>query len=430
VTFLESPTLAVDQRVRARIAAGERVLHLAFGEAGLPVLPEAVEALASGAHLNSYGPVAGSLAARSAVAGYWNRRDLPTDPESVLLAPGSKAILFALLMVIAGDVVLPRPSWVSYGAQAAVAGHQVIWVPTPPQVGGIPDPDLLEAAIAGAQAQGRRPGCLVVTLPDNPTGTLAEESLIEAVCAIADRHGLAVISDEIYRELAYEPAAVYSPAHCLPDRTITTTGLSKSVALGGWRIGAARFPHSSWGEQLRADVAALSSELWSSLAGPMQAVADHIFSEPITVREHIAASRRLHRAVALEVHRLFIEAGAQCREPQGGFYLYPDFSSLHSKLRALGIASGDALADYLLRQRGVAVLAGSAFGDEPAALRFRVATSLLYGQSEDQRWESLRSTQPCALPWIAGALGQLRDALEPLRGLGPGPGAAEFAPTA
>jgi hypothetical protein len=60
MAFEESPTLAVDRQVRARIAAGEQVLHLAFGEAGLPVLPEAAAALASGAHLNSYGPVAGS----------------------------------------------------------------------------------------------------------------------------------------------------------------------------------------------------------------------------------------------------------------------------------------------------------------------------------------------------------------------------------
>lgn len=98
MTFLESPTLAVDRMVRARISAGEPVLHLAFGEAGLPVLPEAVTALTDGASCNGYGPVAGSASARSAVAGYWSRRGLPTEAEAVILAPGSKALLFALLM--------------------------------------------------------------------------------------------------------------------------------------------------------------------------------------------------------------------------------------------------------------------------------------------------------------------------------------------
>jgi aspartate aminotransferase len=422
MSFLESPTLATDRQIKARIAAGERVLHLAFGEAGLPVIPEAARALAEGAHLNSYGPVAGSVASRSSVAGYWNRRGLPTQPEAVILAPGSKAILYALLMTVSGDVILPKPSWVSYGAQARIAGRQVIWVATLPEAGGIPDPELLEAAIVSARAQGRRPGCLIVTLPDNPTGTLASRDLVEAVCRVADHHGIAVISDEIYRELTYQPETFHSPAQALPERTIVTTGLSKSAALGGWRIGAARFPEGAWGSSLRADVVALASELWSSLAAPMQVVAEHIFNEPATVVEHIARSRRLHASVALAMHQLFIDAGAQCRVPQGAFYLYPDFAPIRSGLEALGVASSDALAEYLLSQRGVAVLAGTAFGDDPSALRFRVATSLLYGQTDEQRWESLHSDRPCELPWIKDSLTQLAEALTPLGALNPSPG--------
>ncbi|MGA8427895.1 MAG: aminotransferase class I/II-fold pyridoxal phosphate-dependent enzyme, partial [Candidatus Dormiibacterota bacterium] len=415
MSFVESPTLATDKRIRARIAAGERVLHLAFGEAGLPVLPDAAQALAAGAHLNSYGPVAGSEATRSAVAGYWNRRSLPTDPESVILAPGSKAILYALLMAVPGDVILPQPSWVSYGAQALIAGHQAIWVPTLPEAGGIPDPELLEATILSVQAEGRRPGCLIVTLPDNPTGTLAGRDLVEAVCGVADQHGIAVISDEIYRDLAYQPEMFYSPVNRLPERTVVTTGLSKSVALGGWRIGAARFPDSAWGRKLREDVVAIASELWSSLAGPMQAVAAHLFDEPASVTEHIAASRRLHGSVALAMYQLFLEAGAECRTPQGAFYLYPDFAPLRVELGKQGISSSESLSDYLLRQRGVAVLAGTAFGEDSSALRFRAASSLLYGKTDEQRWQALSSSQPCALPWIRDSLIQLTDALAPLR---------------
>jgi aspartate aminotransferase len=275
-------------------------------------------------------------------------------------------------------------------------------------------------ALSAAESDGRHPGCLIVTLPDNPTGALAEESLVEAGCAIADRHGLAVISDEIYRELAYEPLSFRSPSHFLPERTVVTTGLSKSLALGGWRIGAARFPTGASGERIRRDVTALASELWSSLAGPMQAVAAHLFGESATVSAHVSASRQLHRSVALEVHRLFLAAGAECRTPQAAFYLYPDFAALREPLRSIGIASGDQLAEYLLRERGVAVLAGSAFGDEPAALQFRVATSLLYGQTDDQRWAALRSTSPSDLPWIADSLTQLREGLKPLQSLSSG----------
>ncbi|MGZ6708953.1 MAG: aminotransferase class I/II-fold pyridoxal phosphate-dependent enzyme, partial [Solirubrobacteraceae bacterium] len=121
-----SPTLATNERVQARIAAGAPVLHLAFGEAGLPVLPSVADRLAAAAGANSYGPVAGSPAVREAVAGYFERRGLPTSADRILVAPGSKALLYALLAVLPGDVVLPRPSWVSYAAQAALAGKRVL----------------------------------------------------------------------------------------------------------------------------------------------------------------------------------------------------------------------------------------------------------------------------------------------------------------
>ena len=98
-----------------------------------------------------------------------------------------------------------------------------------------------------------------------------------------------------------------------------------------------------------------------------------------------------------------IEAGAACRPPSGAFYLYPDFAGRP-------FASGAALADDLL-DRGVAVLAGEAFGDDPAALRVRIATSLLYGADDEQRLEALGSEDPAALPWIAAALERLRAAL-------------------
>jgi aspartate aminotransferase len=92
-----SPTLATNERVQARIAAGAPVLHLAFGEAGLPVLPSVAERLGAAAGANGYGPVAGSPAVREAVAGYFERRGLPTSADRVLVAPGSKALLYALL---------------------------------------------------------------------------------------------------------------------------------------------------------------------------------------------------------------------------------------------------------------------------------------------------------------------------------------------
>jgi aspartate aminotransferase len=406
----QSATLAVNERMRALRARGRPVLHLAFGEAGLPVLPELAGVLASSVRHNDYGPVTGIPAAREAAAGWFGRRNLPTDPDLVMFAPGSKALLYALLAVLPGDVVLPVPSWVSYTAQASLLGKRVIGVPIPARAGGIPDPARLPAALAAARADGLLPGVLVATLPDNPTGTLPPRELLAEVCRIADREGLAVISDEIYRDLTHRPADFTSTAELLPERTFVTGGLSKNLALGGYRIGFARLPDT----RVLPDLVGVASEVWSSLAGPMQRVATCALGEPPAVTARIAASRRLHGAVTRAVHRVLVDGGVACRPPDAAFYLYPDFGGL-----GLDVATGRELAELLLQRYGVGVLAGAEFGDDEHALTLRIATSLLYGADDEQRLASVDSAQPLALPWLASALDHFRGAVDGLVGAHP-----------
>jgi aspartate aminotransferase len=406
-----SATLATNERVQARLAEGAAILHLAFGEAGLPVLASVGEQLGAAAGENGYGPVAGSPAVREAAAGYFERRGLPTAPAQVILAPGSKALLYALLSVLPGDVLLPRPSWVSYAAQAALAGKRVLDVAIAADAGGVPDPAALREAIVAARSQCHDPAILVLTVPDNPTGTVASASLMQEVCEVADEHGLLIVCDEIYRDLAYDPEALTSPASLLPERVFVTNGLSKSMALGGWRIGFCRVPPGPLGADAARALTGVASEVWSSLAAPMQHAATYVLEEPAEVREHVARSRRLHRLVTTAAHERVLEAGALCRPPAGAFYLYPDLEPLRPALAACGVSTGDQLAEWLLERRDVAVLQGVAFGDDPAALRFRMATSLLYGGTNEQRRQALAADDPVALPWIADALERLGDAL-------------------
>ncbi|HEY8543695.1 MAG TPA: aminotransferase class I/II-fold pyridoxal phosphate-dependent enzyme [Acidimicrobiales bacterium] len=409
-----SPTLAINEQLQARQAAGEPVLHLGFGEAGLPVLPEVAERLGRAARRAEYAPVAGTPAALRAAAGYFTRRGLPTGPDQVVLAPGSKALLYALIACLPGDLVLPGPSWVSYAAQAALAGKRVRRVPVPEEAGGVPDPDLLDDALRLARRQGGRPGTLLLTIPDNPTGTVADPDLVRRVCAVAEAHDLVVVSDEIYRDLCYDPHDLVSPSHFVPDRCFVTTGLSKSMALGGWRIGCARLPDNELGARVHRDVVGLASEVWSSLARPMLDVAAYVFDEPPEVVDHVAAGRSLHQAVATAVHRAFVDHGARCRPPRAAFYVYPDLDPQRELLGRQGIGSGADLARHLLDAHGVGVLPGEAFGDDPTALRFRVATSLLYGRTDGERWAALRADDPLTLPWIDDALTRLRAALAAL----------------
>ncbi|MGH3928729.1 MAG: pyridoxal phosphate-dependent aminotransferase, partial [Pseudonocardiaceae bacterium] len=236
-----SPTLAINEEAARRHRAGIPTLPLGFGEAGVPVHSSLVDTLAAAAPMASYGPSAGIDTLRSAAAGYWRRRNLPTDPELVVAGPGSKALLYALLRTIRGAIALPRPSWVSYAAQSSMLGLAQHHIPAPRGQGGIPDPGLLDHAATQARRDGWPITAVVVTLPDNPTGTVATPATVAALCQVAERHDLLIISDEIYRDLIYDPAAPFvSPAEIAGDRTVITTGLSKSLALGGWRIGVTR----------------------------------------------------------------------------------------------------------------------------------------------------------------------------------------------
>ncbi len=410
-----SATLAVNERIRQLIEEGRPILHLAFGEAGLPVPGEVVDALTRGAPDNGYGPVAGAPYARAAAARWFARRRLPTEPDQIVIAPGSKALLWALLAVLPGDVVLPQPSWVSYAAQAALAGKRVWGVPIATDgPGGVPDPAALEETLARAARQGARPGVIVVTLPDNPTGTVPDDKDVRRTVEIAEQHGLSIISDEIYRDLAHDPGEVHSPAEYLPERTYVTSGLSKNMALGGWRIGFVRFPEGATGRMAREALIGLASEVWSSAPAPMQHVAAHVLDEPPEVVEHIARSRRLHRAVTTAAHSRLVAAGIRCRPPAGGFYLYPDFEAVRPRLAAHQVDGADGLATHLLDRFEIGVLSGAAFGDDPAALRCRIATSLLYGATDEERREALAAQDPAELPWIKRSVDRLGDAVASL----------------
>ncbi len=411
--FGVSATLAANEIMEGRRRLGEPVLPMAFGEAALPVHPVLRDALATAADRNAYGPVAGSVAVREAAASYWVRRGLPTEPDTVVCGPGSKALLYGLVAAIGDDVAVTQPSWVSYAAQASLAGTTAHLVPGH---GGVPDAAELARTVAAASAKHRPVRAVIVTLPDNPTGALATSAAVRALCAVAEQHDLIIISDEIYRDLVYDDAPEFAtPTTFSAGRTVVTTGLSKNLALGGWRVGVARLPGGVLGRELRDRLLAIGSEIWSAPANPVQHAAALAFAEPPELTDHVARSRRLHAAVARAVARSFAAAGAAVAAPQAAFYVYPDFGPLADVLlERHGITSDQGLAHLLLHRYGVGVLPASAFGEHGWRLRLRVATGMLYGDTPAQRSAALSAADPCALPWIAAALARLDEVLADL----------------
>ena len=199
---------------------------------------------------------------------------------------------------------------------------------------------------------------------------------------------------------------------------MVTTGLSKSLALGGWRIGAARLPAGPLGDRLRRALTGAGSEIWSAPTAPVQHAAALAFSEPAEITERITASRSLHATIARAVAGVCTAAGLTVPPPQAAFYLYPDFEPWRDHLRARHkVTTGPGLARLLLDRYGVGTLPATAFGEHSRALRLRLATGLLYGDTDHQRAAALTAPDPLTLPWIAAALTRLEDILTDLAGL-------------
>lgn len=411
-----SATLAANEILARKRLAGELVVPLAFGEAGLPAHPVLRDALAAAAGGNAYGPVAGLPVLREAAAGYWSRRGLATSPDAVVSGPGSKSLLFGLLLAIGTDVAVAQPSWVSYAAQATMIGARPHFVPAPPGEGGVCDPALLAAAVKEAKEDGRRIGAVIVTLPDNPTGQLAQPGTVRALAEVAAEHDLIIIADEIYRDLVYDTAPDFlSPAMIAPERTVVTTALSKNHAVGGWRVGVARLPDGPAGRVLRDRLVGIGSEIWSATASPVQEAAALAFREPPELAERVRRSRALHAAVSRAAADRFAAAGAHVPTPQAAFYLYPDFGPWRDHLAGRhGVTTGAGLASLLLERYGMGVLPASVFGEHASALRMRVATGLLYGDTDEERERALAAPDPVALPWIASSLDRITEVLTDL----------------
>jgi aspartate aminotransferase len=374
-----SATLTINEAIARRRAAGHEVIHLGFGEATFPLHPLLQAALVGAAKHTGYAPVLGLPALRRAIADYLARtRGLNCSAEHIVIGPGSKPLLYALLHILEGDLLLPVPSWVSYAPQARLAGRRVITVKTEAHDRHRLTPQALSEALAHARKEGADPRILIVNTPSNPTGGMFDRADAEALASWAREAGITVISDEIYAELAHGWREHISPARFYPQGCIVTGGLSKAFSAGGWRVGYAALPPGERGAQAVAGLRALASEIWSAAATPMQEAAIVAFTPNADLETYVQRSARIHAHTADRLYKTFLGLGVPCPRPAGAFYLYPDFAPWRSTLAERGVKTGQELAHYLLDKWDIAALPGTAFGEQPEALRLRLATSMLY----------------------------------------------------
>ncbi len=227
--------------------------------------------------------------------------------------------------------------------------------------------DLSAACEAGGD---ERPRMLVLNYPSNPTGLTYRSEELRDLARVAQKHGVLLLADEIYAELHHKGQHA-SIAKWYPEGTIVSTGISKWIGAGGWRLGAFVFPHELRG--LLDAMACVASETYTSTSAPVQHAALVAFDGGDDIEKYLSQVRRVLAALGRWCSRRLAAAGLHCAQPVGGFYVFPDFAPIAERLRARGITTSMALSERLLEETGVALLPGEVFGRDPEELTARLA---------------------------------------------------------
>lgn len=366
----QSATLGIKNRCRQLRDQGREVFDFGLGQSPFPVPRPVVEALREHAAEKDYLPVEGLPLLRRTVAEYHRTADgLPTTEQFVLVGPGSKELLFLLQVVFYGEVLLAPPCWVSYWPQARILGRRLSLIHSSFESGWKINASKLDESIRRTNDD-RRPRLLILNYPSNPTGASYTADELRELAEVARRYHVIILSDEIYGRLNFADQHV-SIARYFPEGTIVSSGLSKWCGAGGWRLGTFSFPESlRW---LASAMATVASETFTSVSAPIQYAACRAFRYDGEIRTYVAHARRVFSAIADRIVPELRASGIRVASPDGGFYLFLDFSLLHEALSARGIRSGQALCELLLAETNVAVLPGSAFGRSRGDLTARLA---------------------------------------------------------
>ena len=349
-----SPTTAMTDRATALREAGRDVISLSVGEPDFATPPHVIDAAkaALDAGATKYTPVTGTLRLKQAAALHF-RRDLgiETQPEQVIVSAGGKQAIFEALVatVSEGDeVIVPSPWWVSYPQMVRFAGGKVVPLVTHPHHGFRFDPGDLEALITS------RTQWLLLNSPGNPTGAVYPTEMLRGVAEVLRRHPqVLVLADDIYAPLIYTEEKHATLAAMFPDladRICTVSGVSKSHAMTGFRIGVATGP--AW---LIEAMGRLQSNASGNPAAVSQAAAVAAFEGP---QDFLGEWReRFRQRRDLAVSAVNAIPGLSAPVPDGAFYCFVDAKPLMARF------GGDdgKLALHLL-EHGVAVVAATAFG--------------------------------------------------------------------
>ena len=365
---------SVQMTIKARElrAAGKNVISLAIGEPNFATPANAIEAAHQAALKGDtkYPPQDGTLALKQAIQRKFKRdSNLDYALDEICASNGGKQCIYNALMatVDPGDeAVIPVPAWSAYWLMNELVGGKSVLVTCPQNNGFKPRAEDIEAAITP------RTKWLILNNPNNPTGAACSADELKAIAEVLRRHPhVWIMSDDMYEHLVFDGfqhATMAQVAPDLKDRTLTITGVSKTYAMTGWRIGFAAGP-----KQLIKAMVNMQGQVSAGISTVGQAAAAAALDGPqesVTVMSDAYKRRR-----DFVVESLNACPGISCHKPEGAFYVFPNIAGCLGKTSAGGkkITSDLDFSMALLEEQLVAAVCGEAYGMSPY-LRVSTAT--------------------------------------------------------
>lgn len=352
-------------------AEGRDIISFAIGEPDFPTPSNIAEAgiEAIRADHTHYSESQGIPPLREAVADYIRRtRGIECGPENVVVTPGAKPIMFnTIASVVDSDdeVIYPTPGFPIYESLIDFIGAKAVPLSLREEFAFAFDPDELRRLITP------KTRLIIINSPQNPTGGLLAQDVLEAIADVATHHGIWVLSDEIYSQMVYD--GQFSSVAALPgmqERTVILDGFSKTYSMTGWRIGFGVMPADLAKMQAR-----IETNLNSCTATFTQWAAVEALNGPQD--ESLAMIAEFRRRRDIIVDGLNEIPGFRCLKPGGAFYVWPNVTEA---CRMKGVTTAKQFQERMLHEANVAVLPRTAFGrptpdETDLYIRFSYATA-------------------------------------------------------
>ena len=361
-----SPTLAITAKAASMKAEGIDVISFGAGEPDFntpgPVCEAAIDAIHSG--FTKYTPSSGTKDLKEAICEKLERENnLKYSPDQIVVSCGAKQSVYNSMQILLSpgdEVILLAPYWMTYADQIRLAGGVPVVIHTTVENDFIPTYEQLQSAVSA------KTKAILINSPSNPTGAVLPRQTLKEIAALAIRHGLWIVADEIYERLVYGVTAesIGTLSSEVYEQTITIGGCSKTYAMTGWRIGFAAAP-----VRVAKSMSNLQDQVTSNPTSFAQVGAATAFRLPGSVVDDMRNEFQARRDLIVGLLRGI--PGVKMNEPKGAFYAFPDFSE---PIQSLGFDGDPSFAAWLLESAHVAVVPGSVF-EGVGHIRLSYATS-------------------------------------------------------